>query len=113
MYKGLKIDVQPVVTRPDPVASIVLRRLTWLSPQAMDSPAMPSDLHDAALALLGRTDRLPADRALPGAAPIAHPSPPRPSLFIAHLFWLCSGFMGIHRFYLRSALVSSSSGSSW
>jgi hypothetical protein len=26
------------------------------------------------------------------------------SLFIAYLFWLCSGFMGIHRFYLRSAL---------
>jgi TRAP-type mannitol/chloroaromatic compound transport system permease small subunit len=28
----------------------------------------------------------------------------RPSLFIAYLFWLCSGFLGIHRFYLRSAL---------
>jgi TRAP-type mannitol/chloroaromatic compound transport system permease small subunit len=27
-----------------------------------------------------------------------------PSLFIAYLFWLCSGFLGIHRFYLRSAL---------
>jgi len=26
----------------------------------------------------------------------------RPSLFIAYLFWLCSGFLGIHRFYLRS-----------
>jgi TRAP-type mannitol/chloroaromatic compound transport system permease small subunit/TM2 domain-containing membrane protein YozV len=25
-----------------------------------------------------------------------------PSLFIAYLFWLCSGFMGLHRFYLRS-----------
>jgi TRAP-type mannitol/chloroaromatic compound transport system permease small subunit len=32
------------------------------------------------------------------------PLPPGPSLFIAYLFWLCSGFMGIHRFYLRSAL---------
>ena len=32
-----------------------------------------------------------------------HPLPPGPSLFIAYLFWLCSGFMGIHRFYLRSA----------
>ena len=28
---------------------------------------------------------------------------PGPSLFIAYLFWLCSGFLGIHRFYLRSA----------
>jgi TRAP-type mannitol/chloroaromatic compound transport system permease small subunit len=28
----------------------------------------------------------------------------RPSLFIAYLFWLTSGFLGIHRFYLRSAL---------
>ena len=27
-----------------------------------------------------------------------------PSLFIAYLFWLCSGFLGIHRFYLRSML---------
>jgi TRAP-type mannitol/chloroaromatic compound transport system permease small subunit len=24
------------------------------------------------------------------------------STFIAYLFWLCSGFMGLHRFYLRS-----------
>jgi TRAP-type mannitol/chloroaromatic compound transport system permease small subunit len=32
-----------------------------------------------------------------------HPLPPGPSLFIAYLFWLCSGFMGIHRFYLRSS----------
>ena len=24
------------------------------------------------------------------------------SLFIAYMFWLCSGFMGLHRFYLRS-----------
>jgi TRAP-type mannitol/chloroaromatic compound transport system permease small subunit/heme exporter protein D len=32
-----------------------------------------------------------------------HALPPGPSLFIAYLFWLCSGFMGIHRFYLRSA----------
>ena len=28
----------------------------------------------------------------------------RPALFIAYLFWLTSGFIGIHRFYLRSAL---------
>src|SRR5215472_5544011 len=27
----------------------------------------------------------------------------RPSLFIAYLFWLCSGFLGLHRFYLKSA----------
>jgi TRAP-type mannitol/chloroaromatic compound transport system permease small subunit len=27
----------------------------------------------------------------------------RPSLFVAYLFWLLSGFLGIHRFYLRSA----------
>src|SRR5205085_9681312 len=26
------------------------------------------------------------------------------SLFVAYLFWLCSGFMGLHRFYLKSAL---------
>jgi TRAP-type mannitol/chloroaromatic compound transport system permease small subunit len=25
-----------------------------------------------------------------------------PSLFVAYLFWLCAGFLGIHRFYLRS-----------
>jgi TRAP-type mannitol/chloroaromatic compound transport system permease small subunit len=28
----------------------------------------------------------------------------RPKLFIAYLFWLTAGFIGIHRFYLRSAL---------
>jgi TRAP-type mannitol/chloroaromatic compound transport system permease small subunit len=28
----------------------------------------------------------------------------RPSLFIAYLFWLTAGFLGIHRFYLRSAV---------
>jgi hypothetical protein len=26
-----------------------------------------------------------------------------PSLFVAYLFWLCAGFVGLHRFYLRSA----------
>ncbi|GGC63398.1 TRAP transporter small permease subunit [Chelatococcus reniformis] len=26
-----------------------------------------------------------------------------PSLFVAYLFWLCSGFMGLHRLYVRSA----------
>lgn len=30
--------------------------------------------------------------------------PRGPSLFIAYLFWVCSGFMGLHRFYLRSML---------
>ncbi len=25
----------------------------------------------------------------------------RPSLFLAYLFWICSGFLGMHRFYLR------------
>jgi TRAP-type mannitol/chloroaromatic compound transport system permease small subunit len=29
--------------------------------------------------------------------------PHGPSLFVAYLFWLCSGFLGLHRFYLRSA----------
>ena len=29
--------------------------------------------------------------------------PRGPSLFIAYLFWLCSGFLGLHRFYLKSA----------
>lgn len=29
-------------------------------------------------------------------------APRGPSLFIAYLFWVCSGFMGLHRFYLRS-----------
>ena len=28
--------------------------------------------------------------------------PQGPSLFVAYLFWLCSGFMGLHRLYLRS-----------
>jgi TRAP-type mannitol/chloroaromatic compound transport system permease small subunit len=28
--------------------------------------------------------------------------PRGPSLFIAYLFWVCAGFMGLHRFYLRS-----------
>src|SRR5437660_12922939 len=32
-----------------------------------------------------------------------HPPDRRPALFVAYLFWLCSGFLGIHRFYLRSA----------
>ena len=31
------------------------------------------------------------------------PKPPGPSLFVAYLFWLTSGFLGTHRFYLRSA----------
>ena len=35
---------------------------------------------------------------------LRNPLPAGPSLFIAYLFWLTSGFMGIHRFYLRSAL---------
>lgn len=30
------------------------------------------------------------------------PKPPGPSLFIAYLFWLTAGFLGTHRFYLRS-----------
>jgi len=29
--------------------------------------------------------------------------PKGPNLFLAYLFWLTSGFLGIHRFYLRSA----------
>lgn len=29
---------------------------------------------------------------------------PGPSLPIAYLFWLCAGFLGVHRFYLRSAV---------
>jgi TRAP-type mannitol/chloroaromatic compound transport system permease small subunit len=33
-----------------------------------------------------------------------NPPHTRPSLFIAYLFWLTAGFLGIHRFYLRSAL---------
>ena len=28
--------------------------------------------------------------------------PRGPSLFIAYMFWLCSGFMGLHRLYLRN-----------
>src|SRR5437763_8460321 len=31
-----------------------------------------------------------------------HPPDRRPSLFIAYLFWFLSGYLGIHRFYLRS-----------
>ena len=33
---------------------------------------------------------------------LGHPPNSRPSLFVAYLFWLCSGFLGIHRFYVRS-----------
>ena len=33
-----------------------------------------------------------------------HAPTSRPSLFISYLFWLTAGFLGIHRFYLRSAL---------
>jgi TRAP-type mannitol/chloroaromatic compound transport system permease small subunit len=29
-------------------------------------------------------------------------APKGASLFIAYMFWLCSGFMGLHRFYLRN-----------
>jgi TRAP-type mannitol/chloroaromatic compound transport system permease small subunit len=32
-----------------------------------------------------------------------HPRPPGPSLFVGYLFWLTAGFLGTHRFYLRSA----------
>jgi TRAP-type mannitol/chloroaromatic compound transport system permease small subunit len=28
--------------------------------------------------------------------------PEGPSLFVGYLFWLCAGFLGLHRFYLRS-----------
>jgi len=31
-------------------------------------------------------------------------SPKGASLFVAYMFWMCSGFMGLHRFYLKSAL---------
>jgi TRAP-type mannitol/chloroaromatic compound transport system permease small subunit len=31
------------------------------------------------------------------------PKLPGPSLFVAYLFWLTAGFLGTHRFYLRSA----------
>lgn len=34
---------------------------------------------------------------------LRHPPDSRPSLFIAYFFWLLAGYMGIHRFYLRSA----------
>lgn len=30
-----------------------------------------------------------------------HPRP-RPRVFVAYLFWACSGFIGLHRFYLRN-----------
>src|SRR5215218_3448328 len=29
--------------------------------------------------------------------------PTGPSLFVAYLFWVCAGFTGLHRFYLRNA----------
>lgn len=29
-------------------------------------------------------------------------APQGPSLFIAYMFWLCAGFMGLHRLYLRN-----------
>jgi TRAP-type mannitol/chloroaromatic compound transport system permease small subunit len=35
---------------------------------------------------------------------LRRPPPPGPSLPIACLFWLLAGYIGIHRFYLRSAL---------
>src|SRR5271165_4707534 len=28
--------------------------------------------------------------------------PEGPSLFVGYLFWLCAGFLGLHRFYLRN-----------
>ena len=30
-------------------------------------------------------------------------APEGPSLFIAYLFWITAGFVGLHRFYLKSA----------
>ncbi|HVN35531.1 MAG TPA: TRAP transporter small permease subunit [Casimicrobiaceae bacterium] len=33
----------------------------------------------------------------------ANPPDTRPSLFIAYMFWLLAGYLGIHRFYIRSA----------
>jgi TRAP-type mannitol/chloroaromatic compound transport system permease small subunit len=71
----------------------------------MDSPAMPSLtftmphwLYWAGLIIFPLIALYLVRRQL------RNPLPPGPSLFIAYLFWLCSGFMGIHRFYLRSAL---------
>jgi TRAP-type mannitol/chloroaromatic compound transport system permease small subunit len=32
-----------------------------------------------------------------------HGDPRSASVFVGYLFWLCSGFLGLHRFYLRSA----------
>ena len=32
-----------------------------------------------------------------------NPPDTRPTLFIAYLFWLLTGYLGIHRFYLKSA----------
>jgi TRAP-type mannitol/chloroaromatic compound transport system permease small subunit len=32
-----------------------------------------------------------------------HGEPRSASVFVGYLFWLCSGFLGLHRFYLRSA----------
>jgi TRAP-type mannitol/chloroaromatic compound transport system permease small subunit len=37
------------------------------------------------------------------ARQIQRPPDRRPSLFIAYLFWLTAGYLGIHRFYLRSS----------
>ena len=42
-----------------------------------------------AIYLMSRQRRSPPDR--------------RPTLFIAYLFWLLSGYLGIHRFYVRSS----------
>ena len=57
-----------------------------------------------ALALLGRADRISAGRDVPGRAAAAARRAARASLFVAYLFWLCAGFIGLHRFYLQEPL---------
>ena len=64
-----------------------------------------TQLHPAALAVLGGARALPASsRCTSSRARSGRTARPGPSLFVAYLFWLTAGFLGIHRFYLRSAV---------
>ena len=63
-------------------------------------PSLP--FRAAPLALLGHLIVFPLVAMYLVARQRGAALPKRPSLFIAYLFWLTAGFMGLHRFYLRS-----------
>ena len=62
-----------------------------------------TELRAAPLDVLGHAAAVSLHRDVSGGAPEAAREPTGPSLFVAYIFWMCAGFSGLHRFYLRSA----------